>query len=96
MCPSLIAAKTRISIQVCLSVCFILVSSSCLWKKKGVEVCEGAVVKELKTKVKICENGKLRFKSKDAVKPGYPLGGRDCRWQGEILCDGQIVEVRLD
>ena len=60
------------------------------------EVCEGAVVKELKTKVKICEDGKLRFKSKDAVKPGYPLGGRDCRWQGEVLCDGQIVEVRLD
>ena len=70
-----------------------LASSSCLWKKKGVEVCEGAVIKELKSKVKICENGKLKFKSKTEVAPGYPLGGRECKWKGELICDGQTVEV---
>ena len=72
-----------------------LASSSCLWKKKGVEVCEGAVIKELKTKVKICENGEFKFKNKDEVEPGYPMGGGECKWKGEIICDGQTVEVRF-
>ena len=56
-------------------------------------MCEGAVIKELQSKVKICENGKLKFKSKAEVAPGYPLGGRECKWKGEIICDGQMVEV---
>ena len=58
-------------------------------------MCEGAVIKELKTKVKICENGKLKFKNKDEVEPGYPMGGRDCKWKGEIICDGRKVEVSI-
>ena len=58
-------------------------------------MCEGAVIKELKTKVKICEHGKLKFKNKDEVEPGYPMGGRDCKWKGEIICDGRKVEVSI-
>ena len=35
-------------------------------------MCEGAVIKELKTKVRICENGKLKYRKKTEVKPDYP------------------------
>ena len=48
---------------------------SCSCKYKGKEICEGAVTKELKTIVKICEDGIIRFKKKSEVEPGFPLAG---------------------
>merc|ERR1712106_976613 len=74
---------------------FSSVSCSCKGKGKfaGQQICEGGVTKELKTLVKICTDGKLKFKPKSEVKPGYPLAGGECIWYGEVLCDGAVVEV---
>merc|ERR1711892_497739 len=65
---------------------------SCSCKFKGQEICEGAVTKELKKKVRICSGGKLKYKLKSQVKPGYPLAGGECVWYGELLCDGAVVK----
>ena len=35
------------------------------------------------------------MKNKDEVEPGYPMGWGECKWKGEIICDGQTVEVRF-
>ena len=42
---------------------------------KGNKICDGAVTKEYKTMVQLCENGGLRYKKLEKVKPGYPLAG---------------------
>merc|ERR1712203_663833 len=62
---------------------------TCEWK--GQEVCEGAVTKETKTLVQICENGILKFRPRSKVAPGYPRAGRECVWYGEVLCDGVVI-----
>ena len=67
------------------------VGASCTYK--GQEVCEGAVVKEMKKSVRICTEGKVLKKKKEEVEPGYPLAGGECKWYGEVLCDGAVVQV---
>merc|ERR1719458_1797782 len=62
---------------------------TCKWK--GQEVCEGAVTKETKTLVQICENGILKFRPRSKVAPGYPRAGRECVWYGEVLCYGVVI-----
>merc|ERR1712061_53129 len=66
------------------------VGASCTYK--GQEVCEGAVVKEMKKSVRICTEGKVLKKKKEEVEPGYPLAGGECKWYGEVLCDGAVVQ----
>ena len=47
-------------------------------KYKGAAVCNGAVTKEIGTKlVKVCTDGKLKVKSRRIVGEGFPLVGRD-------------------
>merc|ERR1712126_115621 len=56
-------------------VCLHSTDSACKWR--GKTVCEGAVTYEGKTSLQVCEpSGKLKFKKKELVKPGYPLAGR--------------------
>ena len=70
---------------------------SCSCKFKGQDICEGAVTKELKKKVRICSGGKLKYKLKSEVKAGYPLVGRDtgpgkdCTWYGTVYCSGDVI-----
>ena len=45
-------------------------------KYKGGKICEGAVTKEYKTILQLCQNGKLKYKKKSKVKPGYPIAGQ--------------------
>merc|ERR1712098_91542 len=59
---------------------------------KGNKICEGAVTKEMKTLLQVCEGGGLKYKKKEKVKKGYPLAGRDCSWYGENICDKAIVQ----
>merc|ERR1712045_335387 len=66
---------------------------------KGEKVCNGAVIKEIGTKlVKICSDGKIKTKTRKSVGEGYPLVGRDtgpgkdCTWYGTVFCDGDVVE----
>merc|ERR1711981_881156 len=66
---------------------------------KGEKVCNGAVTKEIGTKlVKICSDGKIKTKTRKSVGEGYPLVGRDtgpgkdCAWYGTVFCDGDVVE----
>ena len=70
------------------------VGASCTYK--GQEVCEGAVVKEMKKSVRICTEGKVLKKKKEEVEPGYPLAGGECKWYGEVLCDGAVVQVGVN
>ena len=69
-------------------------------KFKGASVCNGAVTKEIGSKlVKICTDGKIKLKRKAEVAKGYPLVGRDtgegkdCTWYGTVFCNGDLVEV---
>ena len=50
---------------------------------KGNKICDGAVTKEYKTMVQLCENGGLKYKKLEKVKPGYPLAG-----------NGNILKIR--
>ena len=44
----------------------------------GGKVCNGAVTKEVGTKlVKICQDGKIKTKTRKSVGEGFPLVGRD-------------------
>merc|ERR1712126_514010 len=71
-------------------VCLHSTDSTCKWR--GKTVCEGAVTYEGRTSLQVCEpSGKLKFKKKELVKPGYPLAGREGVWYGEVLCDGDTV-----
>merc|ERR1712080_46374 len=59
---------------------------------KGQQICDGAVTKEIGTKLlQVCVGTSLKYKKRSQVKPGYPLAGNDCEWYGEILCDGETV-----
>jgi hypothetical protein len=60
-------------------------------KYKGKKICNGAVTKELKKIVQICEDGKLKYKKKTKVKAGYPLAGGDCEFYGKVYCAGASV-----
>ena len=66
---------------------------------EGVKVCNGAVTREKETTVQICVDGKLKYKKKEEVTPGYALWprdtgpGKDCVWYGTTFCDGDLVEV---
>ena len=51
-----------------------IADASC--KYRGKKICEGAVTKEYKTIVQLCENGRLRYKKRSKVKPGYPRAGK--------------------
>merc|ERR1712014_167581 len=68
-------------------------------KFQGEKVCNGAVTKEIGTKlVKICSDGKIKTKTRKSVGEGFPLVGRDtgegkdCIWYGTTFCDGDLVE----
>ena len=69
------------------------VEASCTFEDK--EVCEGKIVKEIgKRLVKICVDGKLRTKPRKTILPW--TGSREpgsCMWYGEVLCDGDVVQV---
>ena len=60
------------------------VGASCTYK--GQEVCEGAVVKEMKKSVRICTEGKVLKKKKEEVEPGYPLAGGGRYWVLCLMC----------
>ena len=69
-------------------------------KYKGSSVCNGAVTKEIGSKlVKICTDGKIKTKTRKSVGEGYPLvdrdtgPGMDCTWYGTVFCHGDVVEV---
>ena len=68
---------------------------------EDVKVCNGAVTREKETTVQICVDGKLKYKKKEEVTPGYALWprdtgpGKDCVWYGTTFCDGDLVEVTL-
>ena len=54
------------------------------------------MVKEMKKSVRICTEGKVLKKKKEEVEPGYPLAGGECKWYGEVLCDGAVVQVGVN
>jgi len=64
----------------------------------GKKICEGAVTKEKFYSVKICLDGRLKWRQKTQVKKGYPVvgkdtgPGKDCKWYGETYCKGDTVE----
>merc|ERR1711915_938449 len=63
----------------------------------GKRVCNGAVIKELKTttpSLQVCEKGKLVAKNMKKVPQNAPRPdrGEDCIWYGEVFCDGDIVQ----
>ena len=41
--------------------------------EEGVKICNGGVIREKETTVQICVDGKLKYKKKEEVDPGYPL-----------------------
>ena len=41
--------------------------------EEGVKICNGGVIREKDTTVQICVDGKLKYKKKEEVDPGYPL-----------------------
>ena len=41
--------------------------------EEGVKICNGGVIREKETTVQICVDGKLKYKKKEEVEPGYPL-----------------------
>ena len=41
------------------------------------KVCNGAVVREKDTTLQLCVEGKLKYKKKEEVTPGYALWPRD-------------------
>ena len=55
---------------------------------KGNKICDGAVTKEYKTMVQLCENGGLKYKKLEKVKPGYPLAGN-----GKILKISSLASI---
>eukprot|EP00092_Neocalanus_flemingeri_P071610 GFUD01088046.1.p2 GENE.GFUD01088046.1~~GFUD01088046.1.p2 ORF type:complete len:121 (+),score=30.87 GFUD01088046.1:138-500(+) len=71
---------------------FLVQRADCFCTYKGGKICEGAVTKEKKTLLQVCENGGLKYKKIEKVKPGYPLAGKDCEWYGDVICDGAIVQ----
>merc|ERR1712098_823869 len=59
---------------------------------KGQQICDGAVTKEIGTKLlQVCDGKILKYKKRSEVKPGYPMAGKDCEWYEDILCDGETV-----
>merc|ERR1711994_429420 len=94
---TIIMVQLHIVCMTLLSVLLILpldtVEASCTFEDK--EVCEGKSVKEIgKRLVKICVDGKLRTKPRKKILPW--TGPRDpgsCMWYGEVLCDGDVVQV---
>merc|ERR1711872_630549 len=71
---------------------FLIVSVESFCSYKGGKICEGAVTKEKKTLLQVCDNGRLKYKKREKVKPGYPLAGKGCEWYGDVICDGEVVQ----
>eukprot|EP00092_Neocalanus_flemingeri_P065278 GFUD01079327.1.p1 GENE.GFUD01079327.1~~GFUD01079327.1.p1 ORF type:complete len:109 (-),score=22.99 GFUD01079327.1:59-385(-) len=81
-----------------LAVCVDYSLADCKWKEKGITVKEGEVVgfipkkKFTPQKIKICEkSGKLKY-IPETDAPGYNIGCNGCKWQGKVLCSGEMVE----
>merc|ERR1712083_734910 len=70
----------------------LLDGSDGLCSYKGSQVCEGAVTKELKTILQVCEEGRLKYKKREKVGKDYPLAGRGCAWYGDVVCDKAVVQ----
>ena len=68
-------------------------SSSCAYK--GGQICSGAVTNEIgKTMIKVCDDGMLKYKSRDLVGDNYPLVGRDTG-KGKGIRTNLIVKTIL-
>ena len=71
-------------------------SSSCAYK--GGQICSGAVTNEIgKTMIKVCDDGMLKYKSRDLVGDNYPLAGRDTgKGKGnkdKLDCKGNTIHL---
>merc|ERR1712083_997997 len=71
------------------------VEADCLWEEKGLMVAEGEVTGfDLeKKKIEVCtKKGKLKFKKEKRVKKPLKIACNGCRWKGEVICDGDVVQ----
>eukprot|EP00092_Neocalanus_flemingeri_P038197 GFUD01041576.1.p1 GENE.GFUD01041576.1~~GFUD01041576.1.p1 ORF type:complete len:140 (+),score=35.08 GFUD01041576.1:148-567(+) len=68
----------------------------CKGKDEG-RICDGAVIKELKTinaknpPLQVCEKGKLKVKGQKKVGADAPKQGGECEWYGQLYCNGDII-----
>merc|ERR1711892_1086399 len=71
-------------------------AKTCTYKNGGktYQINEGDVTEIKKTKIRICENGKSVLKKKGEVKPPYKYGCNGCTFNGKIICQGTVVQVR--
>merc|ERR1711872_179209 len=63
-------------------------------KAKEGRVCDGAVIKELKTNkpsLQVCEKGRLTVKGAKKVGADAPKQGGECEWYGQLYCNGDII-----
>merc|ERR1711935_253127 len=67
------------------------VAAECEWKEKEITVAEGEAVRFLKKfkKVKLCLDGKLKYKPIKDVESTLACNG--CSWYDEVVCNGEVV-----
>merc|ERR1719273_1712756 len=68
-----------------------LAAADCDWKEKDITVQEGEAVRFLKKfkKVKLCLDGKLKYKPIKDVE--FTIACNGCAWYNDVLCDGETV-----
>merc|ERR1712210_306833 len=70
-------------------------TADCLWEEKGLMVATGEVTGfDLeKKKVEVCtKKGKLKLKKEKRVKKPLQIACNGCRWKGEVICDGEVIQ----
>merc|ERR1739838_173157 len=85
-----------LTVVVPLLTCERLVLGGSLVECKGKQgrICDGAVIKELKTSnpsLQVCEKGKLTVKGSKKVGADAPKQGGECEWYGQLYCNGDII-----